>query len=122
MSLWLTGGEDERWAQIEGRAAPVSKYKPRSGDIAPRGTEWQAQKGNTQTPPCSGEVRGTSTQYVAQLRAALSSGAVADLLESTMHNGQSGLKSLNTDGILEALFSRLSASTALACDMNALYR
>ena len=51
------GGEEERWAQIEGSEPPQCSYKPRPANIAPRNDSWQASRSNTQTAPRSGAVR-----------------------------------------------------------------
>lgn len=59
------GGQEELQAAREGRPPPQTAYRPRLGNIAPRVQDWEARRGNTQTPPLTGPVRSRRCPLLA---------------------------------------------------------
>lgn len=62
-----TGGEEERWAQLQGLPPPVSAYRPAMNNIAPRADAWAASRSNTQTPPLQGPVSEADTAFESDI-------------------------------------------------------
>ncbi|CAL5218446.1 g127 [Coccomyxa viridis] len=55
--LTCYGGEEERWAALQGLPPPTSAYRPGVSNVAPRANAWQPSRSNTQTPPVKGKGR-----------------------------------------------------------------
>ena len=56
-AAFFAGGEEDYFADLEGKPAPQSAYRPSASSVAPRTKGWMPQRSNTQTPPLTGVVR-----------------------------------------------------------------
>ena len=50
------GGEEERWAKLQGVEPPSCVHKAAVKNVAPRANSWRSSRSNTQTPSITGPV------------------------------------------------------------------
>ncbi|CAL8470350.1 g9892 [Coccomyxa elongata] len=52
--LLCYGGEEERWAKLQGKEPSSCVHKPAVKNVAPRPNSWRSSRSNTQTPSLNG--------------------------------------------------------------------